>query len=188
MKNRRSKAGFTLVEMIATVLILVMLFAGVGVSMDVGTKIYYESIFESDSSLLAETLNTHLTDILSNATDITINPGIIQDDMGNNLSKSDVPFLFSSSSYGVQDAYLQANQTLVFRNKWTADAEQVVNTGAYPNLTVKNFKIEYHARNASAADGSQYSGYCIISYTIVNSQNSALSKDVRTVVRLLNDP
>jgi prepilin-type N-terminal cleavage/methylation domain-containing protein len=192
MKRIKSKAGFTLVEVMVTILILLMLYSGVVIAMDVGGKIYRESIFESHSSLLAESLNNHLGDILGNASEITVNDGIITDDYGKKLYKEDVPMVFTNSSYGAQDAYLTASpvspQTLVIKGLHTTDAYQLVNTGTYPDLAVTNFKITYHAKSNSTTDGTGYGGYCTIQYTIQSTNNSSLSKEVNTVVRLLNDP
>ena len=192
MKRTRRNAGFTLIELMFTVLILVILFAGIGISMEAGTKIYREGIFESDSSLLAETLNNSLGDILRNSTDIKINEDYFEDSAGNNIPATQVGFVFSNSSYAAQDAYIQpassGRAVLVIKSLKNTEAYELVNIGAYPDLAISELTITYHPANLSGTDGSRYGGYFSITYVIQSTQYISLSREVHTVVRLLNDP
>ena len=191
MKRLKSKAGFSLVELMVTILVLVILFAGVGVSMDVGSKVYRESVFQSHSALLEETLNNSLSDILRNSTDIHVNDGTMEDGQGNILPASQVGFLFSNSNFAAQDAYIRISSTrrhLEIKNSSNPDGQPLVNMGAYPELGIEDFKVDYYPQNSKGTTGEKYGGYFKISYKIVSTQYDSMSREVQTVVRLLNDP
>jgi hypothetical protein len=59
----------------------------------------------------------------------------------------------------------------------------LVNTGAYPNLVVSNFQIFFSPRIAPGIEG----GYFEISYTISSTTDTTKTKDVQTIVRVMND-
>lgn len=192
MKRLKSKAGFTLMELLVTIVVLLMLTAGITVSMDAGSKIYRESVFEADSALLAETLNNSLSDVLRNSTGLEENDGTFKDDSGNILTKEQVPFTFDNSSYGVHSAYIQTassgRKVLMIKSRAGAEPRELVNLGAYPNLSIENYKIEYVHQDTTKDGGQKYGGYIKISYDIKSTQYDSLTRKVETVIRLLNNP
>lgn len=194
MKRTRKNAGFTLIEVLVTMVVIVILFAGVTVSMDAGSKVYRQGIFESDSSLLAETLNYNLGDALRNATRIRVNNSRepFVDSASNILYPEQVPCVFTNSSYGAQEAYLtvstSGNQVIVLKNLKNMDQCELVNMGAYPDLAIKNLSVKYYEENTSATGTVQYGSYFDISYTIQSVDFPDYTKDVQLVVRVLNNP
>lgn len=195
MNKRNNKAGFTLMELLVALMIMVFLVIGIGVGMDAGGRIYQEATFETDSASLAGILNTHLGDILRYCTDIKENPGYFQDPDGNNLDKAQLGFVFTSLEYGIQDAYfhtpvLQDGSSkgyLQLKNLYNRHVVDLVNEGAYPDLVVSNFRITYVAPGKNSEGGSGRGGYFNISYTIYSNTNTEYSRQVETVVRLINE-
>jgi len=201
MKKLKNNAGFTLVEMLAVVLILVILTMGMGKTMDAGVRIYRDATFESDSATLSGILNTALGDILRYSTEIRINeataanpnaPGGFRDATGTILLKEDVGFVFTNYEYGIRDAYFYtqifADSTskgaLQMRNLKNADIVELVNTGAYPDLAVTNFVITYVPEGTEGKRG----GYFEITYDIVSETHDYLKRNVTTYIRLMNQP
>ena len=104
--SKRAKRGFSLLEMLVALAILVFIVMGIGVGMDAGVKIYKEAIFEADSGSLSGIINTNLGDILRYSSRVTVNKGDnLQDASGVFVSKQDVEFVFTSMEYGIHDAY-----------------------------------------------------------------------------------
>lgn len=201
MKKLKKNAGFTLVEMLAVVLILVILTMGMGKTMDAGVQIYRDATFEADSATLSGILNTALGDILRYSTEIRINEataanptaaGGFRDSTGTILLKEDVGFVFTNYEYGIRDAYFYtqvfADNTskgaLQMRNLKNADIVELVNTGAYPDLAVTNFVITYVEEGAEGKRG----GYFEITYDIVSESHDNLKRNVTTYIRLMNQP
>ena len=67
MKKMKSQKGFTLIEMLACVITLLLIAGIVSVGMDLAMKSYNESLYESDSQMLESTLNLYICDILRHA-------------------------------------------------------------------------------------------------------------------------
>lgn len=195
MNRKKSKAGFSLIEMLMALMILVFIVIGMGVGMNAGTRIYQEAIFESDSASLAGILNTNLGDILRYSRNITPNPGTLEDSSGSFISAEDVEFVFTNYEYGIQNAYfytpLYADGTskgvLQMKNLQNDQIVELVNSGAYPDLLISDFEISYVAPGSAAADGSTLrGGYFNISYRIYSENNGDLSRNVECVVRMMN--
>jgi len=194
MKKMRSKAGFTLMELLVSLLILVMLVMGIGVGMDAGMRIYQEATFEADSATLAGILNTNLGDILRYSQNVRENDDTFRDAEGNILRKSEVGFVFTNLEYGIQDAYfhtpvLDDNSSmgvLQMKNLKNLSVVELVNAGAYPNLVISNFRITYVAPGATVGGEVVRGGYFNITYTIFNETNTDLSRDVAYIVRMIN--
>lgn len=194
MNKLKNKAGFTLMELLVALMIMVFLVIGIGVGMDAGGRIYREATFESDSASLAGILNTSLGDILRYGTDIKANPDYFQDSEGNMLSKDQVGFVFTSLEYGIQDAYFYtpvleggaSMGVLQLKNLYNPRVIELVNSGAYPDLVVSNFRITYVAPGSNSDGDPGRGGYFNVSYTIYSDSNTANSREVNTVVRLIN--
>lgn len=194
MKKMRTKAGFTLMELLVALLILVLLVMGIGVGMDAGLHIYREATFEADSATLAGILNTNLGDILRYSQNVRENPDTFRDAEGNTLTKEEVGFVFTNLEYGIQDAYfytpiLDDNSSmgvLQMKNLKNLSVVELVNSGAYPNLVISNFKITYVAPGATVNGAVVRGGYFNITYTIYNENDTSLSRNVEYIVRLMN--
>lgn len=207
MKKLKNNAGFTLVEMLAVVAILVVLVMGMGTTMDAGVQIYRDATFEADSASLAGILNNSLGDILRYSTELRANTATAEnpnaeggfvDSTGTILLKEDVGFVFTNYEYGIRDAYFYtqvfADNTskgvLQMRNLKNSEVVELVNTGAYPGLAVTNFVITYVEEGAEI-DGTTETlrgGYFDITYDIISESNDQLKRQVSTVIRLMNQP
>lgn len=64
----RSTGGFTLVEMLATLIVLTLLTGMVAMGVNLGLKTYRESTFASESQILMGTINSALSDPFRNMT------------------------------------------------------------------------------------------------------------------------
>ena len=96
MKKLTSKGGFTLIEMLATLLILVFLVLGIGTGMDSALRIYDEARFESNSAAMANIVNTSLGDILRYSENLTT-PGDEEFFVDSSNTKvPDVEFVFTN--------------------------------------------------------------------------------------------
>ena len=187
MKKLRNKAGLTLIEMLCTLLIMVLLVMAIGVGMDTGTRIYADATFEAESATLAGILNNSLGDILRYS-NVRVPD---EEEKAEKGIPANVEFLFTSMDYGIQDAYFYTPKdaegrymgTLQMKNIRNADVMDLVNEGAYPNLGVTNFVIEYTPRTGTGVDGSYFS----ITYDICNKQDDSKVRKVETIVRLMND-
>ncbi len=195
MRKNRKNAGFTLIEMLVAIVILVFLIMGIGVGMDAGTRVYRDATFESDSATLAGILNTSIGDILRYSINVR-KP--TDEEMNNQIShnvsldeaEKDSFYVFTSLDYGIQDAYFciprdgaEFSGYLSLRNLRNGNVTELVNTGAYPDLAVSDFKISFTPRTGTGVEGS----YFEVSYTISSTVDTDKERDVQYVVRLMND-
>lgn len=186
MKKQRKNAGFSLIEMMCALLIMVLLVMAIGVGMDAGSKIYRDATFESESATLAGILNTSLGDILRYSS--YLRATTVEERAENG---TDAEFVFTSIDYGIQDAYFYTpphedgsyKGTLQMKNFRNSRTVELVNSGAYPDLTVSNFKITYKPRTKPGVDG----GYFTITYDIFSETDASKVRNVQTIVRLMND-
>jgi prepilin-type N-terminal cleavage/methylation domain-containing protein len=188
MKKLTKKGGFSLIEMMCALLIMVLLIMAIDVGLKAGGEIYQDATFEAESGTLAGILNTSLGDILRYSSHVKqLNA---QDQMDNGLS-SDVEFVFTSIDYGIQDAYFYTPPhesggymgTLQMKNLRNAKTVELVNSGAYPDLVISDFVIKYKPRTSPGIEG----GYYTITYTIYSESDLTKTREVETIVRQMND-
>lgn len=192
MNKLRKKCGMTLMEMLASLLVLTLLVTAMGTGMDSAGRIYREAAFASDSAALATIVNTALGDVLRYAEDIRVPEAV--DAAGNPVDEA-VGFVFSNQDYGLRDVYFQTKTgdddtggILTLRSlRLEAGSRSIqetalVNSGAYPNLEITNFTASYVAPGYAGKRG----GYFTITYTIRNCTEPSQSREEKTVVRLLN--
>lgn len=196
MKKLKNKGGFTLIEMMCALLILVLLVMGMGVGMEAGGRIYREAVFESESATLAGILNTSLGDILRYSIDVRETTATDKQKYGNDVgiphaSDSSKYYVFTSLDYGIQDAYFYIPPHISGRdmgpvqmkNLRNPNVVELVNTGAYPDLVVSDFSITFSPRQAPGVEG----GYFEISYIIYSESDATKTRSVETIVRVMND-
>jgi len=183
MRKLKNKAGFTLMETMVSVLILVLIASGMGTGMDAGLSVYKESTFETDSAALSGLVNTAIGDMLRYAEDIKqVSP------------ETDIDFVFTNREYGVADAYFYIGDgvesdlgTLYLKNIRNNDTVDLLNSGTYPSLEIADFKVHYVAPNAEDAEGNKLrGGYFELEYEIVSQKNAAQTRPVTSIVRHLN--
>ena len=193
--SKRAKRGFSLLEMLVALAILVFIVMGIGVGMDAGVKIYKEAIFEADSGSLSGIINTNLGDILRYSSRVTVNKGDnLQDASGVFVSKQDVEFVFTSMEYGIHDAYFCMPEeqegtndgVLQITNLKKEKTLELVNSGAYPDLKIVDFEIHYFEPGKEINNTQIRGGYFEVSYKIVSDKYTDMSRNVSTVIRLMN--
>ena len=196
MKKLKNKGGFSLIETMCALLILVLLVMGMGVGMDAGSKIYRDAVFESESATLAGILNTSIGDILRYAIDIRETNDTEKMKYGNDVGiphfeDATLHYVFTSLDYGIQDAYFYVPPhedggymgPLQLKNTRNPNTVELINTGAYPDLLITDFLITYSPRIAPGIEG----GFFEISYTIYSESDESKSREVETIVRIMND-
>ena len=194
----RAKRGFSLLEMMVALAILVFIVLGIGVGMDAGIDIYKEAIFEADSASMAGIVNSNLGDILRYSTRVTVNDGSnLLDASGVKIPKESLGFVFTSADYGIKDAYFytpeQGDTTkgvLRLTNLKEDKDMELVNTGAYPDLYIANFRITYYELGTTSVTngGLGRGGYFEVTYDIFSTKDETMTRSVSTVVRLMNPP
>ena len=194
----RAKRGFSLLEMMVALAILVFIVLGIGVGMDAGIDIYKEAIFEADSASMAGIVNSNLGDILRYSTRVTVNDGTnLLNASGVKIPKESLGFVFTSADYGIKDAYFytpeQGDTTkgvLRLTNLKEDKDMELVNTGAYPDLYIANFRITYYELGTTSVTngGLGRGGYFEVTYDIFSTKDEAMTRSVSTVVRLMNPP
>lgn len=195
MKKMKNNAGFTLIEILCALLIMVMLVIGMGVGMGSGTEIYREAIFESESATLAGIVNTSLGDILRYSIDVREVRAAEKLEYGADVgiphaTDSTKRYVFTSLDYGIQDGYFylpphesgDAMGTLQMKNLRNPVTRELVNSGAYPDLLIYDFVIVFTPRTGTGDAG----GYFTIQYKIASASDSSKTREVETIVRLMN--
>ena len=189
MKKIKKNAGFTLMELICTLLILVLLVMGIGVGMDTGSRIYRDATFEADSATLSGILNTTVGDVLRYCM-VTKTEGLRN--LPDGMTTADLPYVYTNLEYGVRRAYfnyaeLGGTSILSMVNLKTGNADAIttylVNTGAYPELKIENFVVHYEPRKDAGVEG----GYFSVSYEIVSKTDPTKTREVEMIVRHMND-
>ena len=192
MKKIASKSGFTLIEMLATLLILVFLILGIDTGMDSAVRVYDEAKFEANSASMANIVNTSLGDILRYSDNLTVaeENTSFKDSAGTIVPN--VEFVFTNYEYGVRDAYFSLKDSankedgiLRMRNLENGNVVELVNTGAYPDLKIGNFEITYLAKS-TGDDGNPTGGYFAIEYDVYSTKDESLTRHVEYIIRCMN--
>ncbi len=196
MKKLKNKGGFSLIEMMCALLILVLLIMAMDVGFQAGGEIYQAATFESESATLAGILNTSLGDILRYSIDVRETTATEKQKYGNDVgiphaTDATKHYVFTSLDYGIQDAYFYIPPhesgvdmgPLQMKNTRNPNVVELVNTGAYPDLVISDFSITYSPRVAPGVQG----GYFEISYKITSELDSSRTRMVNTIVRVMND-
>ena len=188
MKKTRKNAGFSLIELICTLLILVILVMAIGVGMDAGSSIYRDATFEADSAMLAGILNTSLGDYLRYCD--VMETEKMTDLLPVGMTTFDLPYVYKNYEYGILYGYFyvpmennEAKGALKIKSLIDEDSINLVNTGAYPDLQVQNFKVSYTPRDDDGVGG----GYCVVTYEILSKNDANKIRDVEMIVRRMND-
>lgn len=206
MKKLKNSEGFSLIETMAALFIVVLLIVAMGTGMSSATKIYNEAIYASDCNALANVLNTAISDILRYAQTVRKpmpNKPFVDragehfvNQEGTIVTLDGQEYVFTSMDYGIQDAYFYIAyrdadgdgipendpigrlQLKSLRKDITMD---LVNGGIYPDLNITDFHADYVEKSDSKAGG-----YFDIRYKIVSDTYTDRVKQVQFCVRVLN--
>lgn len=178
------KAGMTLMEMLVSMLVLVLLTAGINIAMTAGTHAYHEISSNTRISTLAANINTALTDILRYS-DVKLVEAVETD------------YVITNLEYGIRDAYIGCDENGFLKIYFWSDsgfpkeAKSLVNSGYYfaassgansgnpPDFAVKSDLQIFPYTDARGT-------YFKIKYTIVNTVDSTQYRQIDTIVRLAN--
>ena len=143
MRKLKNKKGFTMIEMLASVVTLLLICMIITTGTNLATKSMNESLFESESQMLEDTLNVCIGDILRHATDIEIVNGkvVFTNDA---YYIDDGSFDIDASNSGITGAgYLLCTSKL----DGTSKGLLVANRGIYTrSMYVKDFQLTYDAQ------------------------------------------
>ncbi len=136
MKNRRKK-GFTFVETLVALMIVSMLSLVVMTGIRTAWNAHDNALFASESEILADTINTSLGDLFHYASYDKTEDGTVR---------------FSSQEYGVLRGTMVVDDKgrlyVMTTESETGSKLQLVNDGAYTNITIEEFKLDYDSTNA----------------------------------------
>lgn len=166
MKKLKSKKGFTLIEMMACILTLVLIVLICTTGTNMAMKSYNESLFETNSQMLESTINTALGDVLRYASNVT------ESTVGGVTTVK-----FTNTNYSLENGYIKIGMTeedegylkLVVNDSGSADEKYLISKKSYAeNLYILNFTLEYDATT----------GIFTGNYTIMSTIAAGMSRTV----------
>lgn len=164
MKKLRSGGGFTLMEVLASMLILTFLVIGMGPGMKTAMSVYQESTFQSSSTALIGTVNATLGDVLRFAEDVEVD------------EDEDKTFTFTNTDYGLQNAKLSFADGIITVIDHNGNEKPLLPEGSYPNMEITAFSATYE------------NGLFIVTYTIKSTVVQDMTRQADCTVALLNKP
>ena len=194
MKKLKNCAGFSLLEMLAAVGILVILVVGMQAGITAGVREYGDAVFESNACALADIMDTTLGDILRYSEDIELNPHLenpkvpgFQDSYGNILTPDQVRFEFCNYEYGIRNGYFwdgSSEGCVQIKDLQNNPIREVVNTGAYPDLRIEIDEITFYPPDPGTKAPENYFH---VHYKIFDTKKDTRApKDIEYTVRRLN--
>lgn len=162
MKKLRSSGGFTLIEVLASMLILTFLVIGMGPGMKTAMTVYQESTFQSSSTALIGTMNATLGDVLRFAEDVEV--------------VADGSFTFTNTDYGLQNATLNTKDNIITVIDHNGKEKPLLPEGSYPNMEIMAFTAKYK------------NGLFTVTYKIKSTVVQNLERDAYCYVALINSP
>jgi len=188
IKKLTSKAGMTLIEMMASLLIMVLLVAGMNTGMTAGLRVYEDATLETTRTMLASNINTKLTDILRYA-DVKDYSGANQQD-----------FVITNLEYGLLDVNFQCLQSESENDEgilqiyfWDRNGKQMVqkkkliSKDAYENLKIQDFQMEYNQDTRGGYFTFEYSLLTDAEISGEATAEEAANRKFEAVVRIMND-
>lgn len=179
MRKIKGQKGFTLVEMLACVVTLVLIGLICTTSMNFAVKSYQQSMFESDSQMLEDTLNMYIGDILRHATDIQTE----ENDIDPNVPGERYVTAFTNAAYQIYEGRIEvperANNVggnfLVYESK-NGQGNLIAGEMSYAKtLYVDEFTLKYNANTGI------FTGHYIIKSTILNDASKKCTFVYRTI-------
>ena len=140
MKKLKSQKGFTLVEMLACVVTLILLAGICGAGTNIAMKSYNESLFESNSQMLESTWNMYPGDIIRHAS------MELQADADPASSENRKIKSITNVSYGMYQGKFSLTDGRIYIHKTGADAGmRLLSEKVYAQaLKISDFELEYN--------------------------------------------
>ena len=212
-KKLKSKRGFTLVELLASLMIVVLLSIMMSIGASVGMSVQRESTFVAQSDVLASTINTALGDVLRYSE--VFAPGGSDEEYGTLVVKSVLyneagdQCLIKNSSYGINGGAVVLNQygsdeadkrVAIWQYVYgsvSEEGEEAEDTGAkdqisylvshsiYTHLVIEKDPDDPFITYIEDTDGKKY---FYVHYWIKEKNGSnPLKKEVQTYFRVANE-
>jgi len=172
--EKRRKKGFSLVEMLAVLLIMAMLAVMVSTSVSAAVTAYQKNIFVSESEVLSSTINTAMSDILCYAKYVS--------------QTTDDKVVFINAAYHIVDGghfFLDDDGRVCYllNENNPENATRLINSRAYTSLYLRDLEISF-SKDPSEKQGS-YSGVFHVTYTICSRLLPGAEKNVSCSFRSL---
>ena len=78
MNKLKQNKGFTLIEMLACVIVVLLLTSVCGLAMNLALQSYKSNVFESDSQMLESTINTYIADVLRHTSSVSVEDDVVK--------------------------------------------------------------------------------------------------------------
>ena len=143
MRKIKNNKGFTLIEMLACTVTLILIGLICSAGMNLATMSLRESTFESDSQMLESTINMYVGDILRHVTEVeTEEDGTVVSFTNDSYYIDEGNFVISEKgSKELEAGYLLCTSQLALEG---VEGTMLVNEGAYVgNLYIKDFVLSY---------------------------------------------
>ena len=170
MKKLNKKNGFTLIEMLACTVIVILVSMLCGTGVKVALRSLDATTFESNSQMLESTLDIYISDILRHASNITMD---------------DSKITFDNSAYYIKQGFLKVDEVSNGAGYLTCTSTKpddsviemlVANKGVYADgLHIKDFSLTYDA-TTGIFEGS----YVIVNQSLGSSRDCTFK--YRTIV------
>jgi len=150
----RGDRGFTLMEMLVTLLIVVLLGIALGVGIPAALKVMHQSTLASNAEVLSSSLDTAVADTLRYSSVYVDDAGVVQ-----TVSRSDadgsytVPLMrndsfVDSAGNHLTDAYMIADDRIILREDAVPSGRSecvtnLVSVGSYTDFTITGFRLAY---------------------------------------------
>jgi prepilin-type N-terminal cleavage/methylation domain-containing protein len=143
MKKLKSQKGFTLVEMLACVVMLMLLAGICSAGTSVAMNSYNMSLFESNSQMVESTLELYMGDIIRHG---TVKEGTDPD------NPTEKKLLITNPSYGIYDGWIELVDGHIYVRKTKEDTtgmKLLAGTNYTQSLKVNDFTLNYNEAEKS---------------------------------------
>lgn len=164
---KMNKKGFTLMETLAAVLVLMLICVGITTGLASATREYRRSLFVTDSQVLENTIRAAATDVLRYATFVK------NENNSAYFSNAEMNILPEGQIVNGSEEVTGTNEGYLYIKRSDSSYTLLVNKGAYGSLTATGFTLSYEA---GAFTGT---------YTIVLDED--LTKNCTFTVRSLSE-
>lgn len=163
IKKLKNNKGFTFIEMLACVVTMLLISMICSVGLDMASKSYRESVFESNCQMLESTVDLQVGDILRFATSV-------QTDASGNVTT------FTNKTYRIEKGKLEVSPRsgdtggyfMVYLKDSDTTGYMVLNESAYADsMYIENFTLTY----------DESTGVFSGTYTIKSTQLGGLKRD-----------
>lgn len=160
--KKRARRGYTLVELLVSILILLLVSMAVTAGIGAASRVYRTSVFASESELLSDSVELALSDVLrySKVVDANASP----------VTFTNINYEVAGGHLFLRDGYLQLS-----RRGDTGNAVDLLTEGTYATMELSAFEMTYDE------DKKTYTG----AYTIQSTAETTMTKECSFCFRSL---